>query len=260
MIAILDSGVGGLSVMSEIVRLMPNENILYMADSANCPYGNRDSTQIVDLSIKCVDFLVSQGADIIVLACNTITSAAAPILRQKYPSIPIVGMEPAIKPAAQSTKTNVIGVLATKATLKGEYYNKTKSQFAANRTIIETAGEGLVEIVENQTQNNPESIALLRKYIDPMVEKGVDTLVLGCTHYPFLTTQIQTITNGKVEIINPAPAVALRTKKLIEQLYNEGIIPKTENSKPHYTFISTKSEQETAKLKQFAQQLMNLTP
>lgn len=259
MIAILDSGLGGLSVMSEIVRLLPDEDILYMADTANCPYGSRDSQEIIALSIKCVDYLASQGADIIVLACNTITSAAAHSIRQKYPNIPIVGMEPAIKPAATSSKSKVIGVLATKATLGGEHYKNTKSQYANHDTVIETAGEGLVEIVENQTQDTPESIALLRKYIEPMINEGADTIVLGCTHYPFLTEQIQKIAGQRVNIINPAPAVAKRTKELLELLAKSNSSNKSKNSTPHYIFISTKSEQATEKLKLFATQLLNST-
>lgn len=213
MIGIFDSGAGGLSVWKEIIASVPQEKIIYISDSAFCPYGPKNPDQVIARSIKISQYLIDKGADIIVVACNTATAAAIQTLREKF-AIPIVGMEPAIKPAAFSTKSKVIGVLATKGTFKGELYLNTSKLYTQNIKVIEQIGEGLVELVEEGAQKTPRAEELIRKYIEPMIQEGADNIVLGCTHYPFLSGVIEKVTQGKVRIINPAPAVAKRVMEL----------------------------------------------
>lgn len=215
MIGVFDSGSGGLSVWGELILLKPEERYLYISDAAFCPYGPKDPSEIIARSISISNFLIKNGADIIVIACNTATAAAVETLRKKF-KIPFVGMEPAVKPAAINTKTGVIGVLATKGTFKGNLYLNTSQRYAHDIKVIETVGEGLVETVERGLQDTPEAEALVRSYIEPMIEQGADTVVLGCTHYPFLTPVIERIAQGKLKIINPAPAVAKRAAELLE--------------------------------------------
>lgn len=215
MIGVFDSGSGGLSVWGELILLKPQERYLYISDAAFCPYGPKDPKEIIARSISISNFLIKNGANIIVIACNTATAAAVETLRKKF-DIPFVGMEPAVKPAAINTKTGVIGVLATKGTFKGNLYLNTSQRYAHDIKVIETVGEGLVEIVEQGRQNTPEAEQLVRSYIEPMIEKGADTVVLGCTHYPFLTPVIEKVAQGRVKIINPAPAVAKRAAELLD--------------------------------------------
>ena len=217
MIGVFDSGLGGLSVLKEIVPLIPNEEFIYIADSGYCPYGAKSREEIINRSKIITDYLISRGANMIVVACNTATAAAISFLRENY-NIPFVGMEPAVKPAVLNTKTGVIGVLATQATFKGDLYKNTLNKFASDTIVIEQVGEGLVEIVEQDTINTPYAKNLLSKYISPMIENDADKLVLGCTHYPFLTNIINDITNGKIEIINPAPSVAKHAKEIWDTL------------------------------------------
>ncbi|MEG2849680.1 MAG: glutamate racemase [Bacteroidales bacterium] len=214
MIGVFDSGVGGLSVWREMIKIMPCERFVYVSDSGYCPYGPKPKEEIIERARKITEYLINRGASVIVVACNTATAAAIDYLREFYP-IPFVGMEPAVKPAALNTITGVIGVLATKGTFNGELYLRTLHKFAANAIVIEQIGEGLVELVEQGKVNTPQAEALLKKYLLPMVEKNVDSLVLGCTHYPFLIETIQKIIGNKMVIINPAPAVAKRVKEVV---------------------------------------------
>lgn len=213
-IGIFDSGVGGLSVWKEVKKLLPNENIIYLADSKNCPYGEKPAHEIIDYSIKNTEFLLSKKCKIIVVACNTATASAIDTLRKKY-SIPFVGMEPAIKPAALHTKTGKIGILATTGTFNGRLFKQTSSKYANNIETIIQAGNGLVELVELNKQNSDEAYQLISKYVLPMQKLGIDKLVLGCTHYPFFKTIIEKITQGSIEVIDPAPAIAQRTQYLL---------------------------------------------
>lgn len=215
MIGVFDSGVGGLSVWREMIKLMPDERFVYVSDSGHCPYGPKPREEVIDRSRKITEYLINRGVDMIVVACNTATAAAIESLRSSY-TIPFVGMEPAVKPAALNTSTGVIGVLATQGTFKGELYLRTLHKFAANATVIEQIGEGLVELVENGRTNTPEAEELLKKYIIPMMERHADHLVLGCTHYPFLIEAIQKIVGNKMIILNPAPAVAKRVKEMAD--------------------------------------------
>lgn len=217
MIGIYDSGVGGLSVWRELIALMPSESYLYVSDGGHCPYGPKPADYIIARAHAITDFLIKNGADLIVVACNTATAAAIEWLRSHY-SIPFIGMEPAIKPAALHSKTGVVGVLATEGTLKGKLYLNTLANFATDVNVIEKVGTGLVEAVEEGKINTPGTKALLHRYIDPMIEAGADHIVLGCTHYPFLTDTIKRIVGDKVVIVNPAPAVAKQTRKIAESI------------------------------------------
>ncbi|MDP3398640.1 MAG: glutamate racemase [Bacteroidales bacterium] len=219
-VGIFDSGVGGLSVWKEIIKIMPNNNYIYFSDSAYCPYGPRPQSEIIDRARAITKFLIGKGADIIVVACNTATAAAIKTLREEF-SLPFIGMEPAVKPAALCSKTGVIGVLATKGTLSGSLYNQTLKTYANGIEVIEKEGKGLVALVEEGKLNGEETDQLLRKYITPMLEKGADQIVLGCTHYPFLLEAIKQITGNSVKIIDPAPAVAKHLYDVLEQMQEE---------------------------------------
>lgn len=217
MTGVFDSGAGGLSVWKELVSAAPEEQYFYISDNANCPYGPKSKEFIVGRAQAISDYLISEGAEIIVVACNTATAAAIDSLRSRY-DIPFVGMEPAVKPAAIETKSGVIGVLATKGTFNGRLYIDTSEKFARSRDIriIETVGEGLVELVEEGKTETPEAEALVRKYVEPMVSAGADHIVLGCTHYPFLSGLIEKIAGESVKILNPAPAVAAHAIKVLQ--------------------------------------------
>ena len=217
MIGVFDSGLGGLSVWNEIVKVLPTQEILYFADSGYCPYGNRTREDITSRVKLIADYLISGGASIIVVACNTVTAASIDFLRKNY-SIPFVGMEPAVKPAILNSKSGVVGVLATKGTLNGSLYKSTLNRYKEGTLVLEQAGEGLVELVEAGKMDSPECRALLQRYLLPMLELGADHIVLGCTHYPFLRRQIEEIVGPDVQIVNPAPAVARRTAELLGAL------------------------------------------
>ena len=250
-LGIFDSGLGGLSVWSEIVRLVPNQSTIYYADTANCPYGGKSSDEIYELTSKGVDWLLKNKANVIVIACNTATSAAISRLREKYTSIPIIGIEPAIKPAAQMSSTGIVGVLATKYTLQSDKYNLTKKTYADNTKVIEIAGEGLVELVEEGITEGEIVESLLLKYVKPMTLKGVDTIVLGCTHYPFLIDSIKKIAGKDVTVINPAPSVA---KRVFERM-KEANIPKGKLGE--YRFHSTISRAHSLKVRKRALEILN---
>ena len=216
MIGVFDSGVGGLSVWRELYREFPGETYHYVSDAGHCPYGPKSREEVIERAKKITDYLISQGAEIVVVACNTATAAAIEYLRGHY-QIPFVGMEPAVKPAAINTRTGAIGVLATKGTFKGELYLRTLHRFASNATVIEQVGEGLVELVESGNTDTPQARELIGKYVVPMLEKNVDHIVLGCTHYPFLEGVIKEFTGDRVEIVNPAPAIARRAGEVLAQ-------------------------------------------
>lgn len=215
-IGVFDSGLGGLSVWKEIREQLPHENLIYVADQANCPYGPQKSKSVISHSEKVVDFFLSQQCKIIVVACNTATAAAIEYLRENY-EITFVGMEPATKLAAQQTRTGVIGILATEGTFRGKHFQKTKEKYAHHLETIIQVGEGLVELVENAQQESQQARATLEKCLVPMQKKGVDQLVLGCTHYPFLLPTIREILGEGINAIDPSPAVARQTKRLLSQ-------------------------------------------
>jgi glutamate racemase len=215
-IGIFDSGVGGTSIWKEITALLPNENTIYLSDSKNAPYGEKSKQTIIDLSIKNTEFLLQQNCKLIVVACNTATTNAIKILRDKY-SVPFIGIEPAIKPAALKTKTNTIGILATKGTLNSKFFEKTTITINKQIVIKEKIGKGLVELIEEGKLESKEITALLSSYILPMIDGKVDCLVLGCTHYPYLVPKIREIVGEKMQIIDSGEAVAKQTKAILEK-------------------------------------------
>lgn len=219
-IGLFDSGIGGTSIWKEINTLLPNENTIYLADSKNAPYGLKSKQEIIDLSIKNTEFLLKNNAKIIVVACNTATTNAIVELRAKY-KVPFIGIEPAIKPAANKSKTQTIGILATKGTLNSELFHE-KTSLYSNVKIIEQVGHGLVQLIENGDINSSEMNELLESYLKPMVEQNIDYLVLGCSHYPYLIPQIRKIIPNHIQIIDSGEAVAKQTKKILEalQLFN----------------------------------------
>ena len=220
MIGIFDSGVGGLSVFREIKKLLPSERYVYFSDNAHCPYGEKSREYIIDRARIITSFLMEQGAEIIVVACNTATAAAISTLREEFP-ISFIGMEPAVKPAAQSTRTGVVGVLATAGTLKASKYIDTREKWAQNVRIAEHIGQGFVELVESGKVTGEEAEEVVERSVRPLLDAGADTIVLGCTHYPFLSDTILKVAGNSVRIIDPAPAVA---RHLLEVMQEKGLI------------------------------------
>jgi len=215
-IGIFDSGIGGTSIWKEVVKMVPCENTIYLADSKNAPYGEKSSEEIIALSIKNTELLISKGCKLIIVACNTATTNAIDYLRKNY-SVPFIGIEPAIKPAALLSKTGAIGILATKGTLSSKLFEKTTKEYTKNITTIEQDGEGLVSLIEEGKLNSPELTELLSTYLKPMLNFNIDHLVLGCTHYPYLIPQIKKIIGERVTIIDSGEAVARQTKAILEK-------------------------------------------
>lgn len=227
MIGIFDSGVGGLSVFREIRKVLPEEKYVYFSDSAHCPYGEKSKEYIIERARFITRLLLDKGADIIVVACNTATAAAIADLRKEFP-IRFIGMEPAVKPAVMSTKTGAVGVLATAGTLKADKYLNTREKWAEGVRIAEHVGQGFVELVEKGCTSGKEAEDIVRTSLKPLLDEGADRIVLGCTHYPFLSDTIakvasELVPERTVEIIDPAPAVA---RHLYETMEQEGIIRK----------------------------------
>jgi glutamate racemase len=222
MIGIFDSGAGGLSVFKEIRKLLPEESYVYYSDNAHCPYGEKSREYIIDRARFITDFLLKEGADIIIVACNTATAAAISTLRVEYPGIPFIGMEPAIKPAVKKTKTGVVGVLATAGTLKADKYHNTRERWGDNVHIVEQVGKGFVELVEKGLTEGLEAEDTVGMCIEPLLDAGADTIVLGCTHYPFLRETISKVAatlapERPVTLIDPAPAVARHLHDIMEK-------------------------------------------
>ena len=216
-IGIFDSGAGGLSVYRELVKVLPRERYLYFSDNAHCPYGEKTAAYIQERGRTITEILLGLGADIIVVACNTATAAAIATLRAEYPAVPFIGMEPAVKPAALGTRSGVIGVLATAGTLKGSKYLNTRGLYQDNVKIVEHVGQGFVELVENGILDGPEAEATIRASLQPLLDAGADTIVLGCTHYPFLQPLIERLAGPEVKVIDPAPAVARQTVRILQE-------------------------------------------
>lgn len=236
-IGIFDSGLGGLTVWREVVKLLPLQSVVYFSDNAYCPYGSRPAEELVERAKKISRFLIDEGCRVIVVACNTATAAAIDVLRRSF-STPFVGIEPAVKPAALHSKTGVVGILATRGTFQGRLYQETSQRFASHVRVIEYVGDGLVELVEQGQFNSPQTVQLLRKYIEPMIEAGADHLVLGCTHYPFLIPAIEKICRGRLVIVDPALAVAHHLATLMEEFStNESL--ETSTPSPLYRFYAT---------------------
>jgi len=216
MIGVFDSGVGGLSVWREIVRELPDVPTLYVADQAHVPYGPRPLEEVRRFAEGITRFLLAQGATVVVLACNTASAAALHHLRAVFPQVPFVGMEPAVKPAVQRTRNGRVGVIATPATFQGELFASLLERFARDVHVIPQVCPGLVEAVEDSALDTRETEALLRSCLEPLLAAGIDELVLGCTHYPFLRPLMERIVGPGVEIVDPAPAVARQVRRVLE--------------------------------------------
>lgn len=222
-VGIFDSGVGGLSVLRAIREQLPHQDLLYFADQAHVPYGSRSLLEVRSFCEAITRYLLAQGCPLIVVACNTASAAALGHLRKVFPDVPFVGMEPAIKPAAEQTQTGVVGVLATPATFQSELYASVVERFASGVTLLQDPCPGLVAQIEKGDFNGTQTRQILEKALLPMLEKHIDTVVLGCTHYPFIIPLIREIAGDKVRVIDPAPAVARQTVRLFAGLH----LPKT---------------------------------
>jgi glutamate racemase len=238
---------GGLTVRAAIARALPRESLVYFGDGANVPYGPRPREEIVGFVDEAVRRLIeTSGIKMLVVACNAATGAAIDHLRAKYEKLPIIGMEPAVKPAAQSTLTGTIGVLATAAAFRGPLYRATAARHRDNSQILETVGEGFVELVENDREETPEAFETVRRLLEPMLEAGADRIVLGCTHYPFLAPQIDRVIDEhaaknhstKAQIVDSAPAIARRA----EQLLAENDLQASPDNTPRHRFLSFADE------------------
>jgi len=215
-IGIFDSGVGGLSVLRAILAQMPEESVIYFGDQEHIPYGPRRMEQIRIFSEAITRFLLGQNAKIIVVACNTASAAALKFLREKFPNVSFVGMEPAVKPAAEQTLTGKVGVLATPATFQGALYASVVERFASGVELLQNTCSGLVQQIEQGNLEGEETHRILEDALLPMLEKNIDTVVLGCTHYPFVIPLIQEIVGQHVRVIDPAPAVAKQVRHVLE--------------------------------------------
>lgn len=215
-IGLFDSGVGGTSIWKEIHHLLPNESTIYLADSINAPYGYKTVDEIISLSIKNTELLLKMGSKIIVVACNTATTNAIEILREKF-NVPFIGIEPAIKPAALKSASKSIGILATKGTLNSILFSESLDEYKEHIKVTEVIGEGLVPLIEMGKIDDSEINILLNKYLQPMLKKDIDYLVLGCSHYPYLIPQLKKILPKQVKIIDSGIAVANQTKIVLIQ-------------------------------------------
>lgn len=240
-IGVFDSGEGGLSVLKEITRLLPEAEYVYYSDNAHCPYGEKSPEYIQDRARAITERLLKEGADVIVVACNTATAAAISVLRSEYSDasshevrdkvrkltggrhdhICFIGMEPAVKPAALGTRTGVVGVLATAGTLKGSKYLKTKESVDDQVNVFEHVGRGFVELVEEGRLSGIEAEDVVKASLGPLLSAGADIIVLGCTHYPFLLPVLQKVAGPDIRFIDPAPAVA---RQLVHVLERDGML------------------------------------
>ena len=245
-IGVFDSGVGGISVLKHIHTLLPRENLLYVADSKYAPYGSRTPAEITARCFEIADFLIAQNAKALVVACNTATAAAIDAMRAKYDLpdfiIPIIGMEPAVKPAAEASKNGIIGVLATVGTLKSAQFSALLESYGRNVEVVTQACVGLVECVERGELDSQNTLQLIQQYCKPLIDEGADTIVLGCTHYPFVRPLIEQVVGKDVALIDTGAAVAKYSQKRLQELD----LLNSVNEKSTVTFY-TNSEAENAK-------------
>jgi glutamate racemase len=249
-IGIFDSGVGGLSILREIRKLLPKQDILYFADQAHVPYGPRPMDEVRSFAEGISQFLIHKGSKVIVVACNTASAAALHHLRTTFPQVLFVGMEPAVKPAALSSRTQRVGVLATPTTFQGELFASVVERFAQGVEVIERTLPGLVEKIEQLDLDGPETRAIISEALLPLLDQGIDTLVLACTHYPFVVPLIQRIAGAGVQVIDPAPAIARQTKRV----WNSLAFPQRDLETGDIVYYSTQNPE---RLAQVALQLIN---
>lgn len=239
-IGIYDSGMGGLTVWREVRRALPDESLVFLGDGKNCPYGSRSREEIRLLADAAVARLVEEeGCKMVVVACNTATAAAIDFLRAKYAPVPLVGMEPAVKPACLATRSGVVGVLATERSLDGDLFRRTAARYGKGIEVVTAAGRGFVELVEADREDTPEAEACVREAVAEMLRRGADQIVLGCTHYPFLLSTLRRVLAGRdVAIIDPSPAVARR----VVQLLDVGGLRSETGHRPEYRFLTFADE------------------
>ncbi|MBR6587357.1 MAG: glutamate racemase [Kiritimatiellae bacterium] len=216
MVGFFDSGVGGRCVLDAFRRLCPDEPAVYVADSENCPYGNKPPEEIVRLSKRIAADLIGRGCEVVVVACNTATAAAIDELRNEWPEIPFVGMEPAVKPAALGSKSGIVGVLATRGTFNGRLYRETSSRVSDTVRIIECIADEFVDLVERGVVSGAEAEDAVRRRIEPLIAAGADRIVLGCTHFPHLKHLMENVADGRAEIVDPSDAVARRIAEVLK--------------------------------------------
>ncbi|MFQ3630470.1 glutamate racemase [Roseiflexus sp.] len=216
-IGLFDSGIGGITVLREVRRLLPGEDLLYLADQAHCPYGPRPIDELRAIAATCAAWLIERGAKLIVVACNTASAAALGDLRQRFPETPFVGMVPPVKPAAAHTRSGVVGVLATPTTLEGNLLRDVIEHWANGVRVVPQACHGLVECIEEGALDSPTTVVLLQRYVAPLLDAGADTIVLGCTHYPLVLPQIRALVGDDVHLLDAAPAVAQRVVQVVQE-------------------------------------------
>ena len=233
-IGVFDSGVGGLSILDEALQQLPHHNYIYFADSANAPYGDKPPQWIAERSLQICRYLVEQDCSAIVVACNTATAEAIATIRSTL-DIPIIGVEPGIKPAAMQSQNGIVGVLATEATLNSDKFNALLATLPEHCQFIKQAGAGLVPLIEAGLIETPEMQALLRSHLKPIQDQGADTLVLGCTHYPFLKKMIRVVVGDSMTLIDTSDAVV---RQLLRQMHQQGLIVSSKHS-PKLSLLST---------------------
>ena len=234
-VGFFDSGLGGLCILDAFKTLCPHESTIYIADSKNCPYGNKPAAEIVKLAESNTRRLLRRGCKMVVVACNTATAAAIDFLRERHLEVPFIGIEPAVKPAALRSKTGVVGVLATAGTFGGRLYNETKAKFARDVTVIATVADEFVELVERNEISGAAAERVVRARIEPLLKAGCDKIVLGCTHFPHLKPLIEKICEGRAEVIDPSDAVARQAKRVLSA---RGLAAPA-SAKPSHIFIRT---------------------
>ena len=234
-VGFFDSGLGGLCILDAFKALCPHESTIYIADSKNCPYGNKPAAEIVKLAESNTRRLLGRGCKMVVVACNTATAAAIDFLRERHPEVPFIGIEPAVKPAALRSKAGVVGVLATAGTFGGRLYNETKAKFAKDVTVIATVADEFVELVERKEISGAAAERVVRARIEPLLKAGCDKIVLGCTHFPHLKPLIEKICDGRAEVIDPSDAVARQARRVLSA---RGLAAPA-SAKPSHVFIRT---------------------
>jgi glutamate racemase len=220
-LGVLDSGIGGLSVLRQIHRLLLHHPTIYVADQFHIPYGPRPAEEVRAFVFSITEFLIAHGAEVIVLACNTASAAGLLPLRDAYPDIPFVGMEPAVKPGAEATRTGVVGVLTTRTTANGPLYERVLDRYARDIQVITQIAPELVPIAEAQSQHTPESRAIIKGYVQPLLDAGADQIVLGCTHFPLIADAIQDVVGSRITLVDPSPAIARQAARV----WPSGMLP-----------------------------------
>lgn len=245
-IGVYDSGFGGLSVWRELYRALPDESLIYLGDGKNCPYGSLSEQRIRELATSAVEDLLARGCKLVVVACNTATAAAIAYLREKFPQTPFVGLEPAVKPACQLSKSGKVAVVATERSLASEKFRLAVERYATGVEVIKAVGQGFVEAVENNEEQGEATQQKVAAVIRPVIEQGADVIVLGCTHYPFLRGVIRQVVGQRdVRIIDSGEAV----EKRVESLLDRYDLRAAEDNEPQYEFLTYADEKYRQRLR-----------